>query len=245
MITDEVRNKYLRDIEYFSKKIEQNPYTKGYYPLAFAYLQLQKYDNVIDACEKGLERHPDYMQLATLMGEAFLKKGLLEEARAILESVVKSDNVNFKALKLLGDIYNDEGKIDKAIENYKKAYKLSPESEELKRILNEIDHLEIEDIDSKKEIDDKYSIDADIDKIMDDIFKNVSVSQTEDNSKDGIEEFSIEDSLNMINQLSDKSKSIDKLMIEEVSMDSKEKILQSLQKILDNIEHLKRERQLL
>lgn len=243
MITDEIRNKYLRDIEYFSKKIEQNPDSKVYYPLAFAYLQLEKVDNVIDVCEKGLERHPDYMQLATLMGEAFLKKGLLEEARAILESVINADNFNFKALKLLGDIYHEEGKIDKAIENYKKAFKLSPESEELKRILNEIGYLDREDIISEKKIDDEYSIDDDIDKIMDDIFKKVSVSETENNSKDDVEEFSIEDSLNVIDQLSDKNKSIDKLMNKNVYMDPKEKILQSLQKMLENIENLKRERQ--
>ena len=85
----------------------------------------------------------------------------------------------------------------------------------------------------------------DIDKIMDDIFKKVSVSETENNSKDDVEEFSIEDGLNVINQLSDKNKSIDKLMNKNVYMDPKEKILQSLQKMLENIENLKRERQLL
>jgi tetratricopeptide (TPR) repeat protein len=129
MITDEIKSKYLRDIEYFSKKLENNLNSKCYYPLAFAYLQLQKFDDVIEICEKGLEKHPDYMQLATLMGEAFLRKGLQEEARAILESVIQTDSFNFRALKLLGDIYRNENKPVKAIEFYKKAFKLSPESE--------------------------------------------------------------------------------------------------------------------
>jgi len=72
------------------------PNSKYYYPLAFAYLQLQKYDNVIEVCEEGLDKHPNYIQLAALMGEAFLKKGLQEEAKAIFESIIKKMNIILK-----------------------------------------------------------------------------------------------------------------------------------------------------
>ena len=236
MTTDEIKSRYLRDIEYFSKKIEQIPNSKCYYPLAFAYLQLQKYDDVIDVCEKGLEKHPDYMQLATLMGESFLSKGLREEARAILESVVAADSFNFRALKLLGDIYRDENKLEQAIENYRRAYKLSPESEELKKILAELNQGREEVITAEDKVEDKYSLDADLDKIMDDIFKNVNVSQaTGDVEEDSTLELSLEDSLKMINPISDKSK----------SADPNEKILKTLNEMLKNIEHIKGERELL
>lgn len=243
MITDEIKNKYLRDIEYFSKKIEHSSNSKYYYPLAFAYLQLQKYDEVIDVCEKGLEKHPDYMQLATLMGESFLRKGLKEEARAILESVVKADPFNFRALKLLGDIYRDENKLEQAIEHYRRAYKISPESEELKKILDELDYGG-EEVTTENKVEDKYSIDADIDKIMDDIFKNLNEAQDSENiEKDSGPEFLLEDSLKMINQLSDKSKNVDELIVKSESADPNEKILRTLNEMIKNIEHIKKKRQ--
>jgi tetratricopeptide (TPR) repeat protein len=249
VITDEVRSRYLRDIEYFSKKIEQNPNSKCYYPLAFAYLQLQKFDDVIEICEKGLEKHPDYMQLATLMGEAYLRKGMLEEARAILESVVKVDTLNFKALKLLGDIYKSENNEEKALEYYKRAYKISPESEELKKILSEfqsnVDEIIIPKAEPQK---DEYAIDGDIDKIMDDIFKNLNVSQTsnkEDNNEDENKiDQTLAHSIDMINKLTDKNKKVDELIMKTNIEDPKDKTLTILNELLTNIDKIKKERQL-
>lgn len=244
MITDEIKSKYLRDIEYFSKKVEELPNSKYYYPLAFAYLQLQKYDNVIEVCEKGLDKYPDYLQLATLMGDAFLKKGLQEEAKAIFESIIKKDQHNFKSFKLLGDICREENNIEKALQYYKRAYELSPGSEELEKILSELNALEKPEELAYKE-DDKYSIDADLDKIIDDVFKNVNIEHNEEGElKDSIGTFALEDSLNMINELSEKSKNIDKIMQESDYEDPNELILKGLQRMLENIEKLKKERQL-
>jgi tetratricopeptide (TPR) repeat protein len=243
--TDEIKSRYLRDIEYFSKKIEQIPNSKCYYPLAFAYLQLQKFDDVIEICEKGLEKHPDYMQLATLMGEAFLRKGLQEEARAILESVIQTDSFNFRALKLLGDIYRNENKPVKAIEFYKKAFKLSPESEELKKILDEFEQGQIEATIEENNVDDKYAIDADLDKIMDDIFKNVNVPETSTVvEEESAHDFSLEESLKMINQLTNKNKNVDNLMNKHISVSPNEKVIIRLNAMLQNVERIKKERQL-
>jgi len=110
-------------------------------------------------------------------------------------------------MKLLGDIYREEGDIEKALKYYIMAYKRSPESEELKKILSELNYQENAEELAFKEVDDKYAIDADLDKIIDDIFQNVNVEKNEEAvSKDGDSMFALEDSLNMINQLSEKTK---------------------------------------
>ncbi|MDY6820108.1 MAG: hypothetical protein SVN78_00620 [Deferribacterota bacterium] len=279
---DKVKNKYLRDIDYFSKKVELEPDSKYYFPLAFAYMNLSKYDSVIDVCEKGLERHPTYMPLATLLGEAFLKKGMFEEARVVLESVKEKDPNNFKALKLLGYIYLEKDDADKAYENFKKAYELAPESEELRTILADFEKKEQVDenaLSSENQDKETSGVDNDIDGLLDDIFKNIDNNMEQKESNDGeesknssdVEASKLQDSVNDINNLLIKSKNVDEAlegndkddflindeeianilnedsenMEKDEDVDTRDKTLESLNKLLDNIASIKRERGIL
>jgi Tfp pilus assembly protein PilF len=68
------------------------------------------------------------------LGRAYLMKKDIEEAnRNITKSLQLSDNKNGLALEILGDINYNEGKIDKAVENWKKAQKLGVRSNSLQK----------------------------------------------------------------------------------------------------------------
>jgi len=132
------KSRYLKDIEYFSKKLEENPKSKVFMPLAMAYLKLEKYDETIEICTKGLDNNPDYIAAKTILAQAFLGKGMLNEAKGLLLEVATFSKDNHRANKLLGEIYRAEGNIEKAIYYYRTAALNSPEDLELRRLIEEL-----------------------------------------------------------------------------------------------------------
>ncbi|UOD35189.1 hypothetical protein DSN97_02295 [Deferribacteraceae bacterium V6Fe1] len=132
------KSRYLRDIEYFSKKLEENPKSKVFMPLAMAYLKLEKYDETIEICTKGLDNNPDYIAAKTILAQAFLGKGMLNEAKGLLLEVATFSKDNHRANKLLGEIYRAEGNIEKAIYYYRTASLNSLEDLELRRLIEEL-----------------------------------------------------------------------------------------------------------
>jgi len=133
-----VKNKYLKDIDYFSKRLEEDPGSKVFMPLALAYLKLGKYDEVIEICSKGLDANPDYVAPKTVLAQAYLGKGMINEAKGLLIEVAAINKDNYKANKLLGDIYRAEDNIDKAINHYRTALMISPEDVQLREMVNEL-----------------------------------------------------------------------------------------------------------
>jgi len=130
--------RYLKDVEYFSKKLEEDPTSRVFMPLAFAYLRLGKYDEVIDVCSKGLDNHPDYHAAKVVLANAFLEKGMLDEAKHLLYDVVEKVPENYRANKMLGDILRESGDIIGATVYYRNALVAAPEDFELKVLIEEL-----------------------------------------------------------------------------------------------------------
>lgn len=130
--------RYLKDVEYFSKKLEEDPASRLFMPLAFAYLRLGRYDEVIEVCSKGLDNHPDYYAAKVVLANAFLEKGMIEEAKHILFDVVEKMPDNYRANKMLGDILRESGDILGATIYYRTALVTTPEDFELRVLLEEL-----------------------------------------------------------------------------------------------------------
>ncbi len=139
---DEInRSKYLNDIEYFSRKLEEDPASKLFMPLSVALLKLNKYDDVIYYCAHGLEHFPEFLGAKTVMAQAYMGKGKVEDAKGLLKQVILVNRFNYKANKLMGDIYRAESDIPRALEYYRKAYKISPEDRRLEEDIIELENL--------------------------------------------------------------------------------------------------------
>ncbi|MGE4496676.1 MAG: tetratricopeptide repeat protein [Deferribacterales bacterium] len=139
---DEInRSKYLNDIEYFSRKLEEDPASKLFMPLSVALLKLNKYDDVIYYCAHGLEHFPELLGAKTVMAQAYMGKGKVEDAKGLLKQVILVNRFNYKANKLMGDIYRAESDIERALEYYRKAYKISPEDRKLGEDIEELENL--------------------------------------------------------------------------------------------------------
>ena len=132
------RNKYQKDVEYFSEKLKENPSSKVFMPLSLAYLKLEQYDKVIEVCSLGLDMHPEYISAKTIMAQAYLGKGMVEEAKPLLQEVAEVNKDNYRAYKLLGDIYRAEEDTEKALYYYRTALESSPEDIQLRSLTNEL-----------------------------------------------------------------------------------------------------------
>lgn len=130
--------KYLRDVEYFTKKLEDDPKSRLFMPLAFAYLKLGKYDEAIDICSKGLDNHPEYHAAKTILANAFLEKGMIEEAKNLLYDIVEVSPDNYRANKMLGDILRNNGDLIGAAVYYRNALAIAPEDFELRVLIDEL-----------------------------------------------------------------------------------------------------------
>ncbi|KAA0258393.1 tetratricopeptide repeat protein [Deferribacter autotrophicus] len=187
---EKIRNRYLKDIEYFSKKLEEQPDSKVFMPLAIAYLKLGKYDEAIDTCIKGLDKNPNYLAAKTVLAQAYLEKGMIAEAKALLIEVTTLNKDNYRANKLLGDIYRSEDNLDKALYYYRNALYIVPEDRDLKELVEELaENIEAVPRDIE-EIPEKEKIEEVIKEVQEDIGEEVSaeVLQQEDIVKE-VDEF--------------------------------------------------------
>lgn len=132
------RNKYQKDVEFFSEKLKENPSSKVFMPLSLAYLKLEQYDKVIEVCSLGLDMHPEYISAKTIQAQAYLGKGMVEEAKPLLQEVAEINKDNYRAYKLLGDIYRAEEDTEKALYYYRTALESSPEDIQLRSLTNEL-----------------------------------------------------------------------------------------------------------
>lgn len=120
------------EIEELREKIEKEPDSRLFLPLAEEYRKAGMLDDAITALLNGLERQPRYTSARVALGRIYLEKDMLNEARAEFESVVKVAPDNLFAHRKLAEIYNETGETKRALAEYKEVLKLHPLDEEVK-----------------------------------------------------------------------------------------------------------------
>lgn len=116
----------FEDIERLKEKVNKDPNSKLFIPLAEEYNKAGMFDEAIEVLTKGIERQPDYMSARVSLGKVYIVRGMLEEARVEFEKVVSAIPDNLYAHKRLAEIYRDLGEKDKAIKEFKTVLKLNP-----------------------------------------------------------------------------------------------------------------------
>ena len=119
----------LEEINRLKEKIEKDPNSKLFVPLAEEYKKAGMYDDAIDVLAKGLERQPSYLSARVSLGKIYIEKGMLDEARSEFEKVIAAIPDNLYAHKKLAETYRDLGEKDKAIKEFKTVLRLNPMDE--------------------------------------------------------------------------------------------------------------------
>lgn len=130
--------RYMSDIAYFLSKMEAEPNSGYFIPIALAYNKLEKYDETIAMCKTAVERFPSNCAAKTFLAEAYVYKGLFDQARELLFDVTAEDDNNYKALKLLGIICKEKGDNTEALKYLTGAFIRAPEDEEVRKMIDEL-----------------------------------------------------------------------------------------------------------
>ena len=128
----------MDDIEKLKDKVEKDPSSTLFVPLAEKYRQTGQLDEAIEILKKGIERQPGYMSGRVALGKIYLEKDMKTEAKVEFEQVVINIPDNIFAQRKLADIYKDLGEVDTAISQYEKVLELHPADEEVELIIREL-----------------------------------------------------------------------------------------------------------
>lgn len=129
----------LEDLERLKEKVDKDPNSKLFFPLAEEYKKVGMLDEAIDVLMKGLNSQPDYMSARVSLGKIYLEKSMVNEARAEFEKVINSKPDNLYAHRKLAEIYRNLGERDKALEEFRMVLTLNPLDEDAARTITEIE----------------------------------------------------------------------------------------------------------
>jgi tetratricopeptide (TPR) repeat protein len=122
-------------IEELRRRIQQDPASLAFAPLAEEYRRAGRLDEAIRTCRTGLKRHPDYATARATLGRALLEQGMVDAAFVELAAVLEVAPEHLGALRGLGEIHSRRGEIDEAIETYRTALSLVRHDDDLVRAL--------------------------------------------------------------------------------------------------------------
>jgi tetratricopeptide (TPR) repeat protein len=125
----------MNKIEELKEKLEKDPASKLFVPLAEEYRKAGMFDEAVGVLLAGIERQPKYTSAVVALGKIYFEKGMYAESKAEFEKVVAAVPDNLLAHRKLADIHKELGERDEAIEKYKKVLKLNPMDEEAQGIL--------------------------------------------------------------------------------------------------------------
>lgn len=129
----------LKDIEKLKEKVDKDPNSKLFVPLAEEYKKEGMLDEAIAVLLSGVEKQPGYMSARVSLGKIYAEKEMLKEAQAEFEQVIKSIPDNLYAHKKLADIYRATGDTERAIAAYRTVLKLNAMDEEALISLSELE----------------------------------------------------------------------------------------------------------
>ena len=127
----------MAEVEELKKKLAQNPDSLIFVPLADAYRKAGQFQEAIDVCKKGLEKHPTYMSARVVLGRIYGEKNMLEEAVVELQKVEKADVDNIMVHSMLGNVYLKKKMYAEAVSQFQRVLALNPDDTETQEKLEE------------------------------------------------------------------------------------------------------------
>ena len=91
-------------LEQLRRRVEANPASIAFATLADEYRRAGMLDEAIATCQAGLRRHPAYVSARVTLGTALIEAGRFDEARAELETVLRTVPENLAAIRGLATI---------------------------------------------------------------------------------------------------------------------------------------------
>jgi tetratricopeptide (TPR) repeat protein len=98
-------------IEELRRRVLMDPASIAFAALAEEYRKQGRFDEAIETCTAGLQRHPAYLSAHVTLGRALLEVGRFDEAREELEHVLRVAPENLAAIRGLAEIHHRKGEL--------------------------------------------------------------------------------------------------------------------------------------
>jgi len=119
----------------YVKVIEIDPdYNGAHLNLGNVYLTHQKYEQALDMYKKAKDRYPT-SNVFFQLGRAYAELGITDSARMAYEQAIEIDSTNSTAYMWLGQLLEDEGENEQALQYTKTGYNMNPENMNYKFLL--------------------------------------------------------------------------------------------------------------
>ncbi len=128
----------LEDIEKLKARLEKDPSSKLFVPLAEEYRKAGMYDEAIEVLLKELEKQPGYTTARVSLGKIYLERGQTEKARGEFEKVVAAVPDNLFAQKKLAEIYISTGDSERAVTCLRKVLEINSRDDEARQTLESL-----------------------------------------------------------------------------------------------------------
>jgi tetratricopeptide (TPR) repeat protein len=96
-------------IEELRRRVQADPASIAFAALAEEFRRVGRYEEAIEACRTGLQRHPAYLSARVTLGRALIETGDFDGAREELQTVLRSAPENLAAIRGLAQINERQG----------------------------------------------------------------------------------------------------------------------------------------
>ncbi|HEX5473255.1 MAG TPA: tetratricopeptide repeat protein [Vicinamibacterales bacterium] len=126
-------------LEELRRRVQADPASIAFAALAEEYRRANRYEEAIETCRTGLQRHPAYLSARVTLGRALIEMRDYDAARVELEAVLATAPENLAAIRGLAEIHHRRGELPEALEQYKSALQFARHDPELERAVDSIE----------------------------------------------------------------------------------------------------------
>ena len=96
-------------VEELRRRVQADPASIAFAALAEEFRRIGRYEDAIETCRTGLQRHPVYLSARVTLGRALIEVGDYAAAREELDTVLRSAPENLAAIRGLAEIAERQG----------------------------------------------------------------------------------------------------------------------------------------
>jgi tetratricopeptide (TPR) repeat protein len=126
------------EIERLSERLQKDPESLVFAPLADAYRRSGLIEEAIDVLRKGMDKHPNYASAYIVLGRCYQDQKMHELARSEYEKALEVDPRNFLASRLYASVLVPLGKKKEAVERYRRLLEIDPDNAEIRSAIEDL-----------------------------------------------------------------------------------------------------------
>jgi len=125
-------------IDDLRRRVQKDPASIAFAQLAEEHRRAGQFAESVEVCRAGLAIHPTYLSARVTLGRALIELGQLAEARAELDTVLKSAPENLAAIRGVAEICHKQGSLEEALRYFKAALAIARNDPELEQTVNDL-----------------------------------------------------------------------------------------------------------